>query len=121
MPKVNIVKAASLSGHAGSIYILLSDPQAPNIFYSGSGDGKVIRWDLSDFSKGVVLAQVPSNIFSLLMIPQLDKMLVGQLQGGIHVLDLKEKKEVRHLAYHTQGVFDLQYDAAQNLVLAAGG
>lgn len=121
MPNIKAFKVAALAGHAGAVYTLLQDPETDRIFYSGSGDGKVIRWDLSDPAQGVVIAMVKANIFSMLILPGRQKMLLGQMQGGIHVLDLKEKKEVRHLTYHQGGVFDIQFDSAGKRVLAAGG
>ncbi len=121
MPNISVTKIASLAGHIGSVYTLLQDTGEPHLFYSASGDGKIIRWNLKDLPNGLLVAQVNSNIFSMLLLPQQNKMLLGQMQGGIHVLDLKENKEVKHLAYHQQGVFDLLYVPERRLVLAAGG
>ena len=120
MKQINVIKAGTLTGHAGSVYALTKDPDKGNILYSGSGDGNVIRWDLKNLSEGMIAAKAPANIFSLLIIPQINKMLIGQMLGGIHILDLTEKKEIIHLAYHSQGIFDLKI-SAENLILAAGG
>jgi len=121
MPVSKITKIATLTGHTGSIYSLISDPEGPQIFYSGSGDGNVIKWDLNNLSQALRIAKVPSNIFSMMLLPQQNKLLVGQMLGGIHVLDLKEKKEERYLAYHRKGVFDLRENVHNSQLLAAGG
>lgn len=121
MIQLKVTKAATLPGHTGSVYTLLQDSSSPELFYSGSGDGMVIRWDLNDLRNGVVAAKVQANIFSLQMHSENNLLLIGQMQGGIHVVDLKEKKEIRHLAFHQGGVYDIQIDKKKKHILAAGG
>src|SRR6187401_2085603 len=104
---MQIIKTATLTGHTGSVYTLLSG-NAPAIFYSGSGDGMVIRWNLNDLTSGTIAAKVHANIFSLCTIPQNNLLLIGQMQGGINVVNLAEKKDIRHLASHQNGVYDIQ-------------
>ncbi len=118
MPKINITKIAALAVHSGSVYTLVKAPNS-DFFYSGGGDGRVVRWNSNDLSTGVMVAQVKSTIFSLL--PLGDAMLVGQMLGGIHVLDLIEKKEFKHIVYHSQGIFDLRLSPDGNKIFAAGG
>ena len=120
MTKVQVTKIAALTGHQGSIYTLGLTAFGASAFLSGSGDGAVIRWDLNETDKATQVASVGTNIFSLMEIPEKNLLLLGQLQGGIHVLDLVSKKEIKHLALHKNGVFDLQR-LNDNTFVAAGG
>lgn len=117
---MEIKKLAALTGHTGSVYTLLQNPAAPNTFYSGSGDGMVIRWNLDDFTSGVVVAKVQANIFSLCSLPS-DILLIGQMNGGINVISLAEKKELRHLVYQQGAIYDMLHDSANNRILTAAG
>lgn len=119
--QLEVTKTVSLTGHTGSVYCLLQDVVDPKYLYSAGGDGLVVQWNLHDTQKGQVLARVPTNIFSLLQIPEHNHFLLGQLQGGIHVLDVESHKEIRHLALHEKGVFDLKLHPSYEVILAAGG
>ena len=120
MKKLSVSQIAALTGHSGSIYTLLADPENDNLFYSGSGDGTIVRWDLSNFEQATVVAKVSTNIFSLNIIAARNLLLLGQMQGGIHVIDMEQKKEIKHLAYHKKGVFDIKLMNGDRF-LAAGG
>lgn len=113
---MEIKKLAALTGHTGSIYTLLHSSSAANVFFSGSGDGMVIRWNLDDLTSGVVVAKVQGSIFSLCSLPN-DILLIGQMNGGISVISLKEKKELRSLLYQQGAIYDMLYDSVSSRVL----
>lgn len=121
MPQVKITKVSSAKAHTGAVYALLRDTGALDSFYSAGGDGNVIRWSLDDLTTAVKAAHVPASIFSMILLPAQNRLAIGQMHGGIHVLDLKDKKEIKHLAYHLRGVFDLQYDDGSKRMVAGGG
>ena len=100
---------------------MFSNPHDPTIFFSGSGDGTVVRWNLNDLNTASLVAKVSTNIFSLMAIPKGNKLLLGQMQGGIHVLDIDQKKEEKHLAYHKNGVFDIRLVNGETQFIVAGG
>lgn len=107
---------ATLSGHTSSIYTVAG--QGGHLYTTG-GDGLVVQWDIAHpTADGVLLARMGLQIFSMAVLPG-NKLLLGQMQGGIHVVDLEAKQETRHLALHQQGVFDLLPVAGH--FLAAGG
>jgi WD40 repeat protein len=116
----DIKKTAALTGHTGSVYTLCHHPSAPDTFYSGSGDGMAIRWDIKELSSGIVTAKVQGNIFSLCIIPA-NTLLIGQMLGGIHAISLTEKKELRNLVYQQGAIYDVLYDNAQNHILSGAG
>jgi WD40 repeat protein len=118
---IQVKKIAALTGHAGSVYSLCLHNKEQQQFFSTGGDGNVVCWNFDNLEKGILSAKVASQIFSMLHLSNANRMLLGQMQGGIHVLDLESKKEIKHLAFHQLGVFDLQTDVAEQIVLAAGG
>lgn len=118
---VNVNKIATLTAHSGAIYALLPHAAQKNIFYSAGGDGRLIQWNLNDINTAVLLSKVPTNIFSMNSLANENQILLGQMQGGIHVLDIAQKKEIKHLAFHKNGVFDIQIIENGAAVLVAGG
>ena len=118
MSTIEVKKHATLQGHTGAVYALSRSLSQADVIYSAGGDGMVVQWDISAPDNGKLIAKVPTNIFSMLQVDDTN-MLLGQMQGGIHVLDMVTKQETRHLVLHTNGVFDLQLVAGN--FLAAGG
>src|SRR5262245_28989060 len=100
-----IKQVTALKLHQGSIYSLDSNG---NYFYSGGSEGIVARWDLSELNRAAAAARVNGQIFSLLFIAEKNHLIIGTMSGGIHVIDLTEKKEIHNITFHQQSVFDLK-------------
>lgn len=115
-----IRKTAQLTGHTGAVYALENSPERNN-FYSGGSDGIVAEWDLTSPDTGEPLAKVNNVIYSLKLIAAKKLLLIGQDAGGIHVIDLATRKEIRLLQFHTAAVFDLNYAAQHDLLFSAAG
>jgi WD40 repeat protein len=47
-------------------------------------------------------------------------LAIGQGRGGIHIIDLVSKREIRHLALHQKAVFDLHYMPESNQLISFG-
>lgn len=116
MLKIEVKIRTTLVGHTGAIYSLAGDG---NVLYSTGGDGQVVHWNLDKPGDGMLIARMGKQIFSMAKLPMQHTMLLGQMHGGIHVLDLDTRLEKRHLALHTNGVFDLL--PFSNHYLVAGG
>jgi WD repeat-containing protein 61 len=117
---MEVKKITHLTGHSGAVYALENSLEE-NKFFSGSGDRIVAEWDLTTTENGQMLAQIPEIIYSLKLIPEKKVLLVGQSAGGIHVIDLLTRKEIRFLKYHAAGVFDLDSSDEHNLLFSLGG
>lgn len=120
MLKLNIKKIATLSGHTGSIYCLNQDLSNDSKFLSSGGDGSVVQWDMEDLSKAQLFARVKSQLFSMNITSACQYLLLGEMKGGIHVLDLDEKEEVRYITYHENGVFAIS-NSEKNTIISTGG
>jgi WD40 repeat protein len=107
MPTVKVEKAHTLTGHRDCVYTLQGSKQA-NVFFSASGDGMVVRWDLKDPENGEVIAKLPNSIYALYSDPVKDRLIVGHNYEGIHIIDWKNKKETGSLKLTDAAVFDIQ-------------
>jgi WD40 repeat protein len=107
MNKLQVNKLHSLTGHRDCVYTLQSS-DIPNIFFSGAGDGMVVKWDLENTENGEVIAKLPNSVYALHAVPGSDLVIAGHNYEGIHVLDWKNKKEVGSLQLTTAAIFDIQ-------------
>ena len=117
---LTVEKQFALSGHTGSIYAL-EQGSRPRQFFSGGSDRQLVCWDLDKPGDGESIAVIPGIIYSLRYHPGSDILFAGQSQGGIHLLELSTKKELRFLAFHQGPVFDLLVAEKQQLLVSAGG
>lgn len=107
MSKVQVEKIHTLTGHRDCVYTLV--PSADEaIFFSGSGDGLAVMWNLNDPETGAVIAQLPNSIYAMHHHRLTDNLIVGHNYDGIHVLDWKNKKELRSLQLTKAAIFDIQ-------------
>lgn len=109
---------ARLSGHNASIFALVpfSDPR---YFLSAAGDGWIVRWDLSEPDLGRLIAKVDTQVFSLCYLPGQDKVIAGDMNGGLHWIDLQNPEATRNIAHHQKGVFAIE--KLKDEVFTAGG
>lgn len=111
-------KNIQLSGHNAAVFALCPG-QSPRHFLSGAGDGWLVEWDLANPDPGKLLARVETQIFSLLYLPDQDTAVAGNMNGGIHWVDLRNPANNRNIAHHQKGVFALRQ--AGDWVFSAGG
>lgn len=113
------MKKAQLTGHNASIYALAKGAEA-GTFYSAGGDGWLVRWSVDEPDMGKLVAKTDSKIFNIGIFPHLDLIAAGNMEGGLHWIDLKGNKDVKNVAHHEQGVFSIiQLD--DNFALTGGG
>jgi WD repeat-containing protein 61 len=117
---VKIERLTSFQGHKGAVYSLLGAPSGKT-FYSGGGDHIVAEWKLDGSGEGKPFAEIPGIIYSLALSPDGNLLLVGQDSGGIHVINIKEKKEEHLLQYHRAPVFDLLISPVNELIFSLAG
>lgn len=115
---MNITKSFTYSGHDAPVYALETGIE-PATVLSGGGDKVVAKWKLgSAVPEGII--QTQSTIYSIRALADKGLILVGVSAGGFHVIDPIEKKEMRYIVHHAQGVFDMAYLPERNRVVTAG-
>ncbi|TNF25203.1 MAG: WD40 repeat domain-containing protein [Bacteroidetes bacterium] len=107
--RLKVEQVADMAGLEGSVYTLES-AQSPYTILSGSSDQLVVEWNLQTLTPEKAVASLPSRAYALRYLDEHGLLLVGSLTGGLHVVDLAQKKELRLLQLHTKTIFDLQYD-----------
>jgi len=111
-------KTHQLTGHNGSIFAL-SPTESDRYFLSGAGEGWVVRWDLDQPELGKLVAKVETQIFALHYLASENKVVVGNMNGGVHWVDLENPDNTINVAHHKKGVFAILEIGDQ--VLTAGG
>lgn len=109
-----------LNEHKGAVYALCEGNQ-PHLFYSGGSDRYVIQWNLESMKAEKVVSKAPTTIVSLCYIAEYNLLLVGQIEGGVHVIDLTNNKELRYLKIHRGYIFDILFISSKNEVVFSSG
>ena len=116
--KITVQKVATLTGHNASIFAVISY-KTPDLFLSGAGDGWIVEWNFKDPEMGRLVAKVETQIFSLCYLADANKVVAGNMNGGVHWVDLANPTETKNILHHQKGVFAIQQIGAS--LLTAGG
>lgn len=116
--KITIRKIATLTGHNSSIFSIIPY-QEKNSFLSGAGDGWIVEWNFNDPDMGRLLAKVETQIFSLCYLKSTNTVVAGNMNGGVHWVDLANPTATKNILQHQKGVFAIQQ--VGDSLLTAGG
>jgi WD40 repeat protein len=118
MSTIQVKKIHSLTGHQDCVYTL-EQSELPGQFFSGGGDGMVVRWDLDKPEEGELIAKLPNSVYALHVLPDSDLLIAGHNYEGIHVLDWKGKREISSLHVTKSAIFDIK-SFHSDLLIATG-
>lgn len=118
--EMKIKKIAQLAGHQGSVFAL-AQGHTPQYILSGAGDGWIVEWDLNNPDMGKLLAKVESNIFSLCFISEKNILIAGNMNGGVHFIDLNNTENNKNVLHHRLGVYHIQIIDNQLFTLSGEG
>jgi len=113
-----VLKKFHLKGHRASIYCL-DHFSEPHTFISAGGDGLVVKWDMSNPDVGHVIAQVESNIYAIKYLSQLNRLVIGNMFGGLHWIDVNTNENIKNTQSHEKGVFAIT--EIKGFVYSGGG
>ncbi len=116
--KVQVQKVHTLKGHRDSVYTLQGSSDN-RFFFSASGDGMVVIWDIAEPEDGQLIAKLPNSVYALHHHAESDLLIAGHNYDGIHVLDWKNKKELGSLQLTAAAIFDIQ-SYGRDLFVATG-
>lgn len=114
---MQITKAHQLKAHSASLYSLAPGRKNGTLFSAGA-DKVVAEWNLKTGETNPFAIRTERTIYSLLNLEE-KFLVIGTIVGGMHVIDLETRKEVRHLKFHDKGIFHLLYLAKSKRVIAA--
>ncbi|MBX2971799.1 MAG: hypothetical protein KF797_01750 [Flavobacteriales bacterium] len=109
----------SFQGHKAAVYALGAG-HAPGTFLSAGGEGIVVRWQLDRPEQGEAIVNAGEAVFSLHLLAEQERLLIGTGSGRLLAIDLRSGKAVQAIEAHTKGIFRIcPIDA--NTVACAGG
>src|SRR5690606_273770 len=107
MNPIQVKRLNSLTGHRDAIYTI-QPADTPANFFSASGDGMVVQWNLDSPENGELIARLPNSVYAMHYMVQDDTLVDGHNYEGIHLLDWRNKKEKGSLKLSGAAVFDIQ-------------
>lgn len=120
MIKAEVTKIATLDGHKDAVYCI-SPGRHSHELISAAGDGMVVKWDFNDPKDGQLIAKVPNSIFAIRVIPNTNHLLVAHNFEGLHLIDIKDQKEIASLKLTDDRVYALDYKDGRIAVGLANG
>ncbi|MCD6069077.1 MAG: repeat protein [Bacteroidetes bacterium] len=119
---ISVSKIASLSGHSGSVYGL-SEGLSEDMVLSAGGDRFVAQWNIKECRPDSFSVKLPSVVYTSFFLEERSQLLVGTMEGALHVIDLASRKEVKYLQLKAGGIFAILYSSLHNLLFlgTAGG
>ncbi len=118
MTSIQISKTAQLTGHEASVFAL-SKGNASQYILSAGGEGWIVRWDLENPELGKLIAKAKNNIYSLYNISDLNLLIAGNMNGGLHWIDLNDEQKTKNIQHHQKGVYDIK--KIGNHIITLGG
>lgn len=115
---MKVQKKIQLTGHNAAIYDLFFD-DIKQYVYSGDGNGWIVRWNLDQPDFGKLIAKVETNIFSMCSLLEQHRIVAGNMNGGVHWIDLNQPNETKNIAHHKKGVYAIARQ--DKYVFTAGG
>ncbi|MEO0403328.1 MAG: hypothetical protein AAF193_00505 [Bacteroidota bacterium] len=110
----------SFRNHAGPIYCV-SQGRSDGEVLTGSSDGFIAAWDVSEMSASNFAVNVEKPVISVLVDQDHNRLLAGTIAGEVHVINYQEKREERLLAAHSLGVFAIAMIPEEDWILTGGG
>jgi len=107
MKTITVNRLHNFTGHRDCIYTL-QQANEPHLFFSGSGDGMIVLWNLETPDEGQVIANLPNSIYALHLHQPSGLLVVGHNYNGIHLLDWQNKAEKGSLQMTKAPIFDIQ-------------
>jgi WD40 repeat protein len=104
---ISIKKQAQLTGHQGAIFTLI-EGRTPTHVISGAGDGWLVEWDLTNPDLGKLIAKTASNIYSAYFLKEKNVLIAGDMDGGVHFINLDDTTKNKDIAHHKTYVFDIK-------------
>jgi len=117
---LQIQKWKQLTGHEASIFALTAGRDERH-FLSGAGDGWVVAWNLDEPDPGRLIAKVETQIFTLEYLPDLEVVVVGNMNGGLHWVDLRNPQDTLNIDHHQKGVFGIRRIGDSLFTVGGGG
>ncbi|MBC7775171.1 MAG: WD40 repeat domain-containing protein [Phycisphaerae bacterium] len=115
---MKVEKIHACTGHNAALYAL-AQGRTDRHFLSAGGDGWVVEWDLDDPEMGKLVASVETQCFSLCALRAQNRVVAGNMNGGLHWIDRQSPDLTRNVQHHKKGVYALE--SIKQWLFSAGG
>lgn len=115
---ITITKKNTLAGHRDCVYKVCPSFDS-HFFFSADGAGMIAQWNIQNSEIGELLIKVPNSVYAMNVLPEIEKLLIAQNFEGLHLIDLKEKKEEKSIKITNDYIFDIT--VIQNNIWVACG
>lgn len=115
---LKVIKIAQMTGHNASIFSVGPAIEKDHIL-SAAGDGWLVQWDLKAPEMGQLIAKVNTQIFSKIHLRKEKKVVLGDMNGGLHWIDLTEPANTKNIAHHQKGVYS--FAQIGDFLISGGG
>jgi WD40 repeat protein len=116
--KIVVNKLHTFKGHTDCVYTLEKSAYDAQ-FFSGAGDGMVVKWNLQKPDEGELIAKLPSSVYALHYHAQSNVLVAGHNYSGIHIFDWQAKHERASLQLTDAAIFEIK--SIDNLLLIGTG
>lgn len=103
---MQIRKIHACTGHRAALYAL-APGRTDRHFLTAGGDGIIVEWDLDDLDIGKQIATVETQVFSLVALRDKQRLVAGNMNGGMHWIDLANPVNTLNVLHHQAGVYAL--------------
>lgn len=117
---LKIERVHEFARHAGPVYRLCKG-RTTDTFLSASGDRFVAEWLPETGEPSPFSVKLEDPCFAVTCLINRQLLLVGTQGGNLHVIDLKQKKELHNFKVHSKGIFAITLLESDDLVAVAGG
>lgn len=109
--ETTFVKTKDFLGHSGQIFSIAFDGE---FIYSASADKFVTRWNVNTAEQDKFAIRFEKSPYSILLISNNQKLIIGLDNGNLHIFDLVDRKEVKFYQQHKSAVFYLIENKSKN-------
>lgn len=110
---------AHAEDHSSGIYSLCLG--AEGTFYSGSGDRFVVRWNAKTLEQTGFAVKLEEPVFAVYFCDSTNILYIGTSSGGIHLVDVLSKKEIKHFKIHSSSIYSFLHLESKNEMIAISG
>ncbi|MCH2224669.1 MAG: hypothetical protein MK066_07865 [Crocinitomicaceae bacterium] len=97
-------KQKEILGHSGAVY---SGAAKNAVIYTGSADKYLVRWLSKEGIQDKFSIRFEKSIYAIELLAN-NRLIAGLSDGGIHIFDLDERKEIKYYTQHTKGIFSIR-------------
>lgn len=98
------IKQFEFSDHSGPVYCITKHN---NTIYSSGADKFIVRWDLTTLKQDNFVIQLEYSAYSILHLSQDPLLVIGCSNGDLHLINTKEKKEIKFIQHHKSAIFTI--------------